>query len=69
MHVNAVECAKPLNASVLLMHLNVYQHERIIYVNDFEGSVDDTANEVIITTTKMHKNTKNECCLHHDDVS
>ena len=32
LYVNAVECAKPLNASVLLMHLNVYQHERIIYV-------------------------------------
>ena len=26
--------------------------------NDFEGIVDDTADEVIMTTTKMHKITK-----------
>ena len=26
--------------------------------NDFEGSVDDAADEVIMTTTKMHKITK-----------
>ena len=26
--------------------------------NEFEGSVDDTADEVIMTTTKMHKITK-----------
>ena len=37
--------------------------------NDIEGSEDDTADEVIMTTTKTHIITKNEYCLHHDDVS
>ena len=36
--------------------------------NDFEGSVDHTVDEVIMTTTKMHKITKMSC-LHHDDIS
>ena len=36
--------------------------------NDFEGSVDDTADEVIMTMTKIHKITK-MFCIYHDDVS
>ena len=57
-------CAKPLNASVLLMHSNVCRHEKIIYMTIWLTitlkihSLDDTADEVIVTTTKIHKITK-----------
>ena len=30
--MNAAECAKPLNANVLLMHWNVCWHEKNCYV-------------------------------------
>ena len=53
----ATECQCVANAFECLPALKNHLFDNMID-NDFEGSVDDTADEVIMTTTKMHKITK-----------
>ena len=53
----ATECQCVANAFECLQAWKNHLCDNMID-NDFEGSVDDTADEVIMTTTKVHKKIK-----------